>query len=82
MSVTLDGVSCKVICKGISYGVAPKIGSNALIIVASRVTGHWEIDLRGSNLPEGDYWYQLISNGQFIQGHGMVTHNGTITQWG
>lgn len=70
---------------GVYYGYAPKIGEHCLIIYASKVTGNWQIDLKSADLPNGEYWFQLVDDSDglaFLWGHGIVDQTGKIHQWG
>jgi len=80
--VIIDGVTCEVIAKGISYGIAPKIGDNALIISTMLRVSDWQFNLSRANLDKGEYWFQCVSNGEFIWSHGIVNESGKILQIG
>jgi hypothetical protein len=78
------------VARGIWYGVAPKIGSNALIIDVSHRSGAWEFDyqvamafreLTGED-GDGDMWFQCVEDGQWVWSHGLVDSTGRITQIG
>jgi hypothetical protein len=82
--------------RGVWYGVAPKIGSNAVIIDISHREGSWQFsyivalcvaEVLGEHVKTWDgeletVWFQCVDRGEWVWSHGLVDSNGKITQIG